>query len=72
MTIGMTDGEKVNIEIVEMWFYHSCTYVCMKVNDESVSKNDKLIYTCKMKNVWTYITIMWYKEFKIVHFLYIQ
>jgi hypothetical protein len=46
MTIGMTDGEKVNIEIVEMWFYHSCTYVCMKVNDESISKNDKLIYTC--------------------------
>jgi hypothetical protein len=46
MTIGMTDGEKVNIEIVEMWFYHSCTYVCMEVNDESISKNDKLIYTC--------------------------
>jgi hypothetical protein len=42
----MIDGEKVNIEIVEIWFHRTCTCKWMKVNDETSSSNYKLMQVC--------------------------
>jgi hypothetical protein len=43
---NVTVGEKVDIEIVEMWVPHACSCICMDMKDETISYNDKLMQTC--------------------------
>lgn len=40
---NVTVGGKVDIEIIEMWVHYACTYICIDMNDETISYNDKLM-----------------------------
>ncbi len=54
---NVTVGEKVDIEIVEMWFHHACSCICMDMKDETISCNDKLMQTCVK---WKMFALTWW------------